>query len=91
MRRVTGETLMSAFGVLVLIGILVAFDPRVRDRVGTIVAHDGAGPAAASLTATAGDVGSAVLQSARDRSLDHAPLLVFGAAAAVLVAFMLRT
>lgn len=91
MRRVTGETLMSAFGLLVLIAILVAFDPRVRDRVHTTVAHAGAEETAASMTTTAGEVATAVLQSARDQSLDHAPLLVFGAAAAVLVTFMLRT
>ena len=82
---------MSAFGLMVLIGVLVAFDPRVRDQVGTIVARDSAGSTVSSLTVTAGDVGSAVLQSARDQSLAHAPLLVFAVAAAVLVTFMLRT
>ncbi len=88
MRRVTGETLMSAFGLLILIGVLVAFDPRVRDQVSTIGARDGS---VAGLTATATDIGSAVFQSARDQSLDHAPMLVFGVVAAVLVTFMLRT
>lgn len=82
---------MSAFGVLMLLGLLVAFDPRVRDQVSTITSREGAGSTVASLTATAGDVGSALLQSARDQSMTHAPLLVFGAVAAVLVTFMLRT
>lgn len=82
---------MSAFGVLMLLGLLVAFDPRVRDQVGTITSRESAGSTVASLTATAGDVGSALLQSARDQSMTHAPLLVFGAVAAVLVTFMLRT
>lgn len=80
---------MSAFALLVLIGVLVAFDPRGRDQVGTIGGRDGG--SVASLTATATDVGAAVFQSARDQSLEHAPLLVFGVVAAVLVGFMLRT
>lgn len=91
MRRATGETLLSALGLLVLVGSLVAFDPRVRDQVMTILSRDGAGSTAASLTATAGEIGSALLASARDQSLAHAPLLVFGVAGVVLVTFMLRT
>ena len=32
-----------------------------------------------------------VYKTARDRSMDHAPLVIFGVAATVLVLFMLRT
>jgi hypothetical protein len=91
MRRAVGETLISALGLLVLISVLVAFDPRVRDRVSTIAGRGGAETTLASVSATASDVGSALLSSARAQSLEHAPLLVFGVAAVVLVTFMLRT
>lgn len=88
MRRATVEPLMSALGVLALVGALVVFDPRVRDQVSTIISRDSA---RATLMTTVADLASAVILSVRDQSLEHAPLVVFGVAAAVLVTFMLRT
>ncbi len=91
MRRALDETLMSALALVLLVSALVAFDPRVRDQIGTIASRGGATSTATALTTTVGDIASAVFQSARDQSLTHAPLLVFGVVAAVLVTFMLRT
>lgn len=73
------------FGVL-LIG-LVAVDGRVRERFAAAATVD----AASAWTTRVGDLGSVVLETARDQSIEHAPLLIFTAAAAVLVLFMLRT
>jgi hypothetical protein len=91
MRRRAGEMLLSAFGLLLLVSVLVVFDSRVRDRVSTIVAGNNASANAESVTAVAGELGSALFDSAREQSREHAPLLVFGTAAIVLVTFMLRT
>ncbi len=91
MRRAADETLMSALALGILVSALVVFDPHVRDQVGTIMSRSGATSTTTALTTTVSDVASAVFQSARDQSLSHAPLLVFGVVAAVLVTFMLRT
>ena len=90
MRRATIDTAISALALLSVLSALVAFDPRVRDHVSTILSHDKAGGMAA-ITERAGEIGAALFMSARDQSMTHAPLLVFGVVAAVLVMFMLRT
>ena len=38
-----------------------------------------------------GDVTTVIVSAARDQSIQHAPLLIFTLASAVLVLFMLRT
>ena len=91
-RRAKGEAFLSIAAVMLLVGILVAFDPRVREQVNTLVGRDGGRTAATAATATSvvTDMGSALVQAAKDQSIEHAPLLIFGAGAAVLVIFMLR-
>ncbi len=91
MRRAADETLMSALALVLLVSALVAFDPRVRDQIGTTLSRGGSASTATALTTMVSEIASAVFQSARDQSLAHAPLLVFGVVAAVLVTFMLRT
>ena len=88
-RRSTGELLLSAAALMLLVGILVAFDPRVREQVNVILDGNGRG-AASSVSAMVSDISSAVFTAARDQSIDHAPLLIFGTAAAVLTIFVLR-
>ncbi len=83
--------LLSALGLIALVSVLVAFDPRVRDQVGTILSRGGAETTMTSVSSTASEVAATLVASARDQSMSHAPLLVFGAVAAVLVTFMLRT
>ena len=80
---------MSASALVLLVGILVAFDPRVREQVNMLLDANGQN-AAASLSLVASDVGSALAQAVRDQSIEHAPLLIFGVAAAVLTIFVLR-
>lgn len=84
------EFLMSAGTVVILLLVLVAFDDRVRDQVSRrVVAHPSA--ELASVGQQARDLTSVIVQSARQQSVGHAPMLLFTLGAAVLVLFMLRT
>lgn len=67
---------------------LVSIDDRVRDRFGELVSR---GNSISPWGDRAGDFGGALISAVRHQSLENAPLLVFAAAGAVLVAFMLKT
>jgi hypothetical protein len=67
---------------------LVSIDERVRDRFGDLVSR---GNSLSPWGDRAGDLGGALVSAVRYQSLENAPLLVFAAAGAVLVAFMLKT
>jgi hypothetical protein len=91
MRRVISDGLIS-FGALVLLVVaLVSIDDRVRDRVTEILQ---APPSSAQITgagAQAAQISNVVFKAARDQSVEHAPMVIFGVVAVVLVLFMLRT
>jgi hypothetical protein len=90
MRRVYREALMSAGTVLVLLLVLFAFDPRIREQMSRRVATHPS-QEAASVGRQARDFAAAIAATARDTSRGHAQLLVFTLGAGVLVMFMLRT
>jgi hypothetical protein len=76
----------AVFGAVLF--TLVSVDDRVRDRFSELVSH---GNSLSPWGDRAGDLGGALLSAARYQSIENAPLLVFAAAGAVLVAFMLKT
>ena len=81
-----GVASVAVFGAVML--MLVSVDDRVRDRFGDLLGSGGNG-----LTPwgdRAGDLISALMTAVRYQSIENAPLLIFAAAGAVLVAFMLR-
>ncbi len=85
-----GEAMASVLCLLAVLATLVAVDVRVHDRFAALV-----GQASSEGVSTWGEraraFGDAVLQAARDRSIDQAPLLVFSVIGGALVIFMLRT
>ena len=81
---------MSAGTVVVLLLVLIAFDDRVRERFSRGVVTDPSGQLSGA-ERRLGDVTSVIVGAARDQSIQHAPLLIFALASAVLVLFMLRT
>ena len=90
MRRVLGEALMSAATVAVLLMALVAFDDRVREQLSQqFMAKPSVQLASAGYQVR--NITSVIAEAARDQSRQHAPMLLFSLAAAVLVLFMLRT
>jgi hypothetical protein len=76
----------AVFGAVVL--VLVSIDSRVRERFGDLVFG---GHGVSPWGDRVGDFAGALTSALRYQSLENAPLLVFAAAGAVLVAFMLKT
>ncbi|HKB11088.1 MAG TPA: hypothetical protein VKD69_10550 [Vicinamibacterales bacterium] len=89
MRRTWSEVLLTVGTLTVLVMVLVAVDPRVREQVSMRVSAPTVSIADAGNHAR--DLTSVISQAARRQSLEHAPLLIFGLVATVLVLFMLRT
>jgi hypothetical protein len=80
-----GIASVAVFGAVLL--MLVSVDDRVRDRFSDLVGTGTMTPWGDRV----GDLGSALMSAIRYQSIENAPLLIFAAAGAVLVAFMLRT
>jgi len=85
-----GELLGSLVCLVVLFVTLLAVDNRVREHFELLVSRASSAPVA-TFSERAGALSDALVQAARDRSIDQAPLLVFGAVGAALLVFMLRT
>jgi hypothetical protein len=81
-----GVVSAAVFGAVVL--MLVSVDNRVRERFGDLVSG---GQNLSPWGDRAGDLVGALVSAVRYQSLENAPMLVYAAAGAVLVAFMLRT
>jgi len=89
MRRTWSEVVLTVGTLTVLVMVLVAIDPGVRDQVSLRMSAPSVSIAAAGHHAR--DLASVIADAARRQSLDHAPMLIFGLVATVLVLFMLRT
>ena len=85
-----GELMGSLVCLTVVFGTLLAVDDRVREQVAQLVGRASEAPAA-TVGERVGALSDALVQAARDRSIDQAPLLVFSAVGAALLVFMLRT
>jgi len=81
--------LLTIGTLTVLVMVLVAVDDNVREQVTMRVSAPSVSIADASHHAR--DLTSVIAEAARHQSLAHAPLLIFGLVATVLVLFMLRT
>ena len=66
--------------------MLISIDERVRDRFSELM-----GGGVSPWGDRASDLVGALMTAIRYQSIENAPLLVFAAVGAVLVAFMLRT
>ena len=80
-----GAITAVVFGI-VLFG-LVSFDPRVHDRMTSLLA----GGAVSPLGDRFSDLVGALWDAARTQSLDNAPVLVFVAVGALLTLFMVKS
>ncbi len=89
-RRGIGEAMASALCVLTVLVVLVGVDARVHDRFTALVSETSS-DGLTTWGQRAGAFSDAVIQAARDHSIDQAPLLVFTVVAAALLIFMLRT
>jgi hypothetical protein len=91
MRRVISDALISVGALLLLLVALVSIDDRVRERIQGVMTSPPSSSDIASFSAQVQNVSTVVYKAARDRSVERAPMVIFGVAAGVLVLFMLRT
>ena len=89
-KRAIGDALISVGALCALIGILVAFDARVREQISMRVGAGQSAVQVAKAEATVRNLASVVIVAARDQSIEHAPLVIFVLAATVLLLCMLR-
>ena len=89
--RPFSDALASIGALTVLLAVLVAVDPRVRDQV--MLRSSGA--AVQSQLRDAGvqlrGLGSVVAEVAREQSVEHAPMLVLVVTGCMLTVFLLRS
>ena len=90
MRKVIVEALMSMAALVILLAVLAALDPRMRDHVKGVLRKDTLAADVARMNAEARDTVSVVRWSAREHGLDHAALGLFIVVATGLVVAMLR-
>ena len=91
MRRVIVEALMSMAALVILLAVLAALDPRIREHAKSVLLHkDTLSADVSRMNAEAHDAVSVVRWSAREHGLDHAALGVFVVVATGLVVAMLR-
>ena len=90
MRRVIGEALMSMAALVILLTVLAAIDPRVREHVTGVLRKDTLSADVARVNAEARDAVKVARVTAREHGLDHAALAVFVVVATGLVVAMLR-
>jgi hypothetical protein len=86
-RRVLSDWLVSIVALSVLIGVLVAFNDGVRQQVAKQVTS---GQVVTEVATDVQDFANSAVRSARAQAIKYAPLVIFVAAAGVLVVFMLR-
>ena len=87
-QRVWSDAVVSGGVVIAVLIILMSIDVRVRERVRTVLGTTSSVQAAGGRI---GEVGAVLFEAARTQSIDHAPMMIFIAAATVLVLFMARS
>jgi hypothetical protein len=80
----------SAAGFATVLAVLVMLDQRVAYKLSQMFTRGPSGEIG-SIARWAGGLGTALVEALKDQSIDHAPMLVFTAAAILLVGFMVRT
>jgi hypothetical protein len=90
LRRAASDLLLSVMSVGILVALLVAFDPQVRDEVSAMMDGRGSAQVAAS-TGQARRLFAIVSASVKEQSQEHRPLMVMFVAGAALALFMFRT
>ena len=91
MRRVINDALISVGALVVLIIGLVSVDERMRERLAAALSDPPSSAQLVNAGDRVGDVARVLIMAAKDQSIEHAPLVIFGVAATVLGLFMLRT
>jgi hypothetical protein len=91
MRRVISDGLISMGALALLLIALLSIDGKLRERVTDVLTTPPGSVEIVGYGSQVARVSAVVYGAARDQSVEHAPLVIFGAVATVLVLFMLRT
>lgn len=79
--------MMSGGVFAAILGGLVIFDERVRERFNDLITGGGITP----WSDRAGDLGGALMTALKYQSIENGPLLVFATVGAMLFFFMVKT
>ena len=83
--------LATAAGLCALVSGLAIIDPRVRGEIARVLSSPPPAQELSSVGEIVRQFGFIVFQALRDQTIEHAPLVIFGLAAMVLVLLMSRT
>jgi hypothetical protein len=81
------QSMLSGGVFIAILGALVVFDDRVRERFNDIVSGGGVTPYGDRF----GDLGGALMNAVKYQSIENAPLLIFATVGAMLFFFMVKT
>jgi hypothetical protein len=90
-KRAIGDAVMSVSALVVLFGMLAAFDPRVREQIALRMEPGQPSAQVAQASAALRSLSAVVIEAVRDQSIEHAPMVIFVLVGTVLLLFMLRT
>jgi len=90
-RRPFAGALTTAGGLCALLIGLAAIDDRVRDQVARAFTSRGPTAEFATVGSHLNEIVLIAAEAVRDQSIEHAPMVIFALAAAILVLLMTRT
>ena len=82
---------MSMGALIVLFGMLAAFDGRVREQIALRMSPGQPTAQVAQAGAALRSFSAVMFEAVRDQSIEHAPMVIFVLVGTVLLLFMLRT
>jgi hypothetical protein len=86
----TSDYLSSAFGLGIVLTVLVVMDPRVSVKLNRTF-YPSPAEKLLSIGERMADLGKAALLALREQSIDNGPMLVMTVVGILLVCFMVRT
>jgi hypothetical protein len=90
-RRPFAGALTTAGGLCALLVGLAAIDDRVRDQVARAFTNRGPTEEFATVGSRLNEMALIATRAVGDQSIEHAPMVIFALAAAILVVLMTRT
>jgi hypothetical protein len=91
MPRVAKDAMISVGALTLLLVALVSVDSRLREYARDVLTTPPSQGEIARIGQHVENVSTVVYKAARDKSIEHSAMVIFGVAASVLLVFMLRT
>jgi len=91
MPRVVKDAMISVGALALLLLALVSVDSRLREHASNLLTTPPSQGELVRVGRQVENVSTVVYKAARDQSIEHSAMVIFGVAATVLLVFMLRT